>query len=128
MRLFFYGSLRKGQDNYQRFTRDWPGGITDVASGRIAGWALADLGTHCSIVPADPASTVIGDVCDVSDAVFQHIERMEAEYEYVRTPVEVLTDPGAQAIRADVYLFARPDEIKDRPRIAGGDWTQRSVG
>jgi hypothetical protein len=27
-----------------------------------------------------------------------------------------------------VYLFARPDEIKDRPRIAGGDWTQRSVG
>ena len=125
MRLFFYGSLRKGQDNYERFMRDWPGAITDVASGRIAGWALADLGTHCSIVPADPASTVIGDVFDVPAEVFQHIERMETEYEYVRTPVEVLTGPGGQAIRADAYLFARPDEIKDCPRIAGGDWTRR---
>jgi gamma-glutamylcyclotransferase (GGCT)/AIG2-like uncharacterized protein YtfP len=126
VRLFFYGSLRKGQDNYERVTRDWPGGITDVASGHIAGYALADLGTHCSIVPADLASTVIGDVFDVSGEVFQHIERMEAEYEYVRKTVDVRI--GSGTIQADVYLFARPDEIKDRPRIAGGDWTQRSVG
>jgi len=24
MRLFFYGSLRKGQDNYERFAGEWP--------------------------------------------------------------------------------------------------------
>ena len=128
VRLFFYGSLRPGQDNYERFRRDWPGGVSHVATGRIAGWALADLGTHCSIVPASAESFVIGDVLDVSDEVFQQIERMEAGYEYVRRTVDVHTGPGAQPIRADAYLFARPDEIKDRPRIAGGDWTQRSVG
>lgn len=127
MRLFFYGSLRKGQDNYERFARDWPGGIVDVAPGRIAGWALADLGTRCSIVPADAASIVIGDVFDVSDEVFEHIEQMEADYDYVRRAVDVHV-AGGQTIRANVYLFAHPDEIKDRPRIAGGDWTQRSVG
>lgn len=128
MRLFFYGSLRPGQDNYERFRRDWPGGITHVATGRIAGWAIADLGTHCSIVPAGAELFVIGDVLDVSDQVFQEIERMEAAYEYVRRIVDVYTGTGIEPIRAGVYLFARPDEIKDRPRIAGGDWTQRSVG
>ena len=126
MRLFFYGSLRPGQDNYERFRRDWPGGITHVAAGRIAGWALADLGTHCSIVPTSAESFVIGDVLDVSNEVFQQIELLEAGYEYVRQPVDVET--ASEVIRADVYRFARPHEIADRPRIAGGDWTQRSVG
>jgi gamma-glutamylcyclotransferase (GGCT)/AIG2-like uncharacterized protein YtfP len=126
VRLFFYGSLRPGQDNYERFRRDWPGGITHVATGRIAGWALADIGTVCSIVPAATDSFVIGDVLDVSDEVFQEIEKMEAGFDYVRQPVDVTTAKGA--IRADAYLFARQDEIMDCPRIAGGDWTQRSVG
>jgi len=124
MTLFFYGSLRKGEDNYLRFMQQWPGQITDVAAGYISGFELTNLGTHCSIVPGAAESIVIGDVFEVSDAVFQSVEKLEREYDYRRQTVDVHVGDGA-IITADVYGFARPEEISNQPRIAGGDWTKR---
>ena len=124
MRLFFYGSLRKGEDNYERFTTEWPEAMRDVASGCIRGFELVNLGTHCSIVPGPADATVVGDVFDVSEELFTSIEALETGYEYVRQTVDVEIGDGRN-VTADVYGFARPDEIADKPRIKSGDWKRR---
>ena len=127
MRLFFYGSLRKGQDNYTRFVEDWPEAMRDVASGRIRGFELVNLGTHCSIVPSAPGNsdaTVVGDVFDVRDDLFKTIEALETSYNYRRLTVDVEIGDG-KTVTADVYGFAKPDEIINQPRIKSGDWTRR---
>ena len=124
MRLFFYGSLRKGQDNYDRFIAEWPEAMRDVASGRIRGFELVNLGTHCSIVPGGIEATVAGDVFDVSDELFKSIEALETSYGYRRQAVEVEIGDG-QTVTAEVYGFERPNEIINQPRIKSGDWTRR---
>src|SRR5947209_2836051 len=123
-RLFFYGSLRKGEDNYERFVTDWSGAIQDVASGYVEGYELVDLGTHSSIIRGAADARVIGDVFDVSDDAFRSIEVLETSFEYRREHVEVRT-PDGRAIAAEAYAFARPDEIRTLPRIRNGDWTRR---
>src|SRR3982074_523540 len=102
MTLFFYGSLRKGQDNYLRFTQQWPGQITDVASGYIAGFELVTVGANVSIAPAAASSTVAGDVRDVSDEVFQAIEKLEQSFNYRRETVVVQTSDGRR-LTAEAY-------------------------
>ena len=124
MRLFFYGSLRKGEENYTRFVEEWPEAMHDVASGRIRGFELVNLGTHCSIVPGGVDATVAGDVFDVSDELFKSIEALETSYDYRRQTVEVEIGDG-KTVTADVYGFSRPDEITSKPRIKSGDWTRR---
>jgi len=124
MRLFFYGSLRKGEDNYVRFTTEWPEAMKDVASGCIRGFELVNLGTHCSIVPGPADATVVGDVFDVSEELFTSIEALETGYGYQRHTVDVEVGDGRK-VTADVYGFARPDEITKQPRIKSGDWKRR---
>ena len=124
MRLFFYGSLRRGEANYERFTTEWPEAMHDVASGSIRGFELVNLGTHCSIVPGAAGATVVGDVFDVSDELFKSIEALETSYGYRRQTVEVDIG-GGTSVTADVYGFARPDEITHQPRIKSGDWKRR---
>jgi gamma-glutamylcyclotransferase (GGCT)/AIG2-like uncharacterized protein YtfP len=124
MRLFFYGSLRKGEDNYERFTTEWPEAMRDVATGCIRGFELVNLGTHCSIVPGRADATVVGDVFDVSEELFKSIEVLETGFDYRRQTVEVETGDGHK-VTADVYGFARPDELTTKPRIKSGDWKRR---
>jgi len=124
MRLFFYGSLRKGEDNYARFAEEWPEAIRDVASGRIHGFELVNLGTHCSIVPGGANAAVVGDVFDVSDDLFKSIEALETSYGYTRQTVDVDIGDG-RTVGADVYGFAKPGDIMSKPRIKSGDWTRR---
>lgn len=124
MRLFFYGSLRKGEENYERFAIEWPTAMRDVATGHIRGFELVNLGTHCSIVPGPASATVIGDVFDVSDELFKSIDALETGFGYRRQTVVVEIGDG-KTVTADVYGFARPDELTQQPRIKSGDWKQR---
>jgi len=124
MRLFFYGSLRKGEDNYERFTTEWPEAMRDVASGIISGFELVNLGTYCSIVPGPADAIVAGDVFDVSEELFKSIEALETGFGYLRQTVEVAVGDG-KTVTADVYGFSRPDEIAHQPRIKSGDWKRR---
>ena len=98
--------------------------MRDVASGCIRGYELVNLGTHCSIVPGAAGATVVGDVFDVSEELFKSIEALETSYGYLRQTVEVDIG-GGKSVTADVYGFARPDEIADKARIKSGDWKQR---
>jgi gamma-glutamylcyclotransferase (GGCT)/AIG2-like uncharacterized protein YtfP len=128
MRLFFYGSLRKGEYNFERFEQQWPGALKEIGSGYIVGWDLVDLGSYPSIVPAGEASSVVGEVYEVSDEVFKHVEALEAEADYRRYTVDVHTAGDAACVQAYVYGFSRPADIADRPRVDSGDWKRRSGG
>jgi gamma-glutamylcyclotransferase (GGCT)/AIG2-like uncharacterized protein YtfP len=123
--LFFYGSLRKGEYNFERFEQQWPGALEEIGTGYIVGWNLIDLGSYPSIVPADVDASVVGEVYDVSDEVFAHVEALEAEADYRRYTVDVHTTDSAPCVQAYVYGFSRPAEISDRPRIESGDWKRR---
>jgi gamma-glutamylcyclotransferase (GGCT)/AIG2-like uncharacterized protein YtfP len=123
--LFFYGSLRKGEYNFERFAEQWPGALKEIGSGYIVGWDLVDLGSYPSIVPATEESSVVGEVYEVSDEVFQHVEKLEAEADYTRHVVAVHTLGGDACVRAYAYGFARPADIADRLRIESGDWKRR---
>jgi gamma-glutamylcyclotransferase (GGCT)/AIG2-like uncharacterized protein YtfP len=125
-RLFVYGSLRRGECNHDV----WLGaGATPVVDGYIARAELVSLGDYCTIVPVDdPARTVIGEVYDLAPDVFDRIEAMEAEADYVRKPVEVHHgSDGARTpgIPAEAYFYSMPERLADRPRIASGDWSLR---
>lgn len=98
--------------------------MRDVASGCIRGFELVNLGTHCSIVPVAADTTVVGDVFDVSEELFKSIETLETGYGYTRQTVDVEVGDG-KTVTADVYGFARPDEIRHQPRIKSGDWKRR---
>ena len=126
MTLFFYGSLRKGEYNFERFAQQWPGALREIGTGVIAGWSLVDLGSYPSIVPAGLDSSVFGEVYEVSDAVFAHVETLEAEADYRRHTVEVHVAGEAAPVQAYVYGFSRPEEIADRRRIESGDWKRRA--
>jgi gamma-glutamylcyclotransferase (GGCT)/AIG2-like uncharacterized protein YtfP len=126
MTLFFYGSLRKGEYNFERFERQWPGALKEIGPGYIVGWELVDLGSYPSIVPAGEASSVVGDVYEVTDEVFTHVETLEAEADYRRYTVDVHTPDSAACVQAFVYGFSRPADIAERPRIESGDWKRRT--
>ena len=127
-RLFVYGSLRRGEQNHDR----WFGsGATHVADGRIRGAELVSLGAYCCIVPTDDlARTVTGEVYDVVPEVFSGIEVMEAEAGYARQPVQVHPIGAGEdrsPIAADAYFYSKPQRVARRPRVASGDWTQRKI-
>jgi gamma-glutamylcyclotransferase (GGCT)/AIG2-like uncharacterized protein YtfP len=124
-RVFVYGSLRRGEENHEL----WFGsGAVHIADGRIHGAELVNLGDYCCVVPtADATSTVIGEVYDVTAAVFQGIEGMEADAGYVRRRVQVQCDSSGEPgtlLDADAYFFARPERVTRYPRVESGDWTQ----
>jgi gamma-glutamylcyclotransferase (GGCT)/AIG2-like uncharacterized protein YtfP len=127
-RLFVYGSLRRGEENHDR----WFGsGATHVADGRIRGAELVSLGAYCCIVSTDDLTrTVMGEVYDVVAEVFTGIEGMEADAGYVRQPVRVhpIGDgPEGPPILAEAYFYAKPQRVARRPRVESGDWIERKT-
>ena len=69
-----------------------------------AGFELVTVGANVSIAPAAASSTVAGDVLDVSDEVFQAIEKLEQSFNYRRQTVVVQTGDGRR-LTAEAYAF-----------------------
>jgi gamma-glutamylcyclotransferase (GGCT)/AIG2-like uncharacterized protein YtfP len=97
--IFVYGTLMKGQANYDYFMKE----ATFIGNGCISGYEMYDLGSFPGIIPGD--GSVNGEVYDVSDRELEAINRLEGEGSlYIKTEVEVELETG-EKIPASAYVY-----------------------
>lgn len=115
VKLNLYGSLRKGQYNYDSFVRQY-GEDSFVYNGtkRIPGFELYSLGSYPMVLatPEAPRNTLVVDEMMVSEECYQGIRRMELGAGYH----EVILDDGA-------IIYAHNDNRYDLPKVDSGDWS-----
>lgn len=112
IRLFVYGTLRRGEANHHLLLRATyvreavtpPAYTLFACDGHPA---MGDGGT----------TTVVGEVFDVDDATLATIDRLEDHPTWYRRQLIVLADGDS----AWAYLLP-PHFTEGRARIAGGDW------
>lgn len=117
MLLAVYGTLRKGEGNYDWYMRGTP----MLGEQRIAGFEMYNLGGYYPYI-ARGGDSITAEIYDVAADVFDRVERMErgAGYEVMK----VSTQYG------DAAIFYMPEErhalyqsnTKIPPKILSGDW------
>lgn len=125
-RIFCYGSLRRDEYNHAR-VNSWVEGeqLVHVADGYIHGAELVDLGEYpCIVAVDDKSKQVVGEVYDVPDALFHLIDVMERSAGYEPVQLDVVSGPSG--LEALTYFFSEPEIVASFPRIASGDWSDRS--
>lgn len=125
-RVAFYGSLRQGEYNYR------PEQGEPIATGHITNAILVGGYAYPWVIPSDKASdTVVVEVYDIDDAMFDRIDRMEKGAGYEARTVEVHTIgdelEDIDTLPALVYFYKSPKALEAYPRIASGDWSKRNV-
>lgn len=125
--VFVYGTLRAGEINDINLAADRNAiarprhlGVTKLA-GR-----LFDFGTYPGMIVASPAdaSTVIGDVYEIDDALIAVLDEIEQVYPGVDglfVSKEVSVDVAGERV-ACLYYPVAPAAVADKPEIVGGDW------
>ncbi|QGZ61318.1 gamma-glutamylcyclotransferase family protein [Paraburkholderia acidisoli] len=125
--VFVYGTLRAGEINdinlaaeRHAIARPRHVGVTKLA-GR-----LFDFGTYPGMIVASAtdASTVIGDVYEIDDALIAVLDEIEQVYPGVDglfVSKEVSVDVAGERV-ACLYYPVAPAAVADKPEIPGGDW------
>lgn len=131
-RIAVYGSLRQGEYNHRQDMGEM------VAQGVITNAALYTLGAFPCIVATDNTDdSVVVEVYDLPEKVFDGIHRMEIGAGYEIKPATVQVTKGLcdictcgddecnhDILAAEAYFYP---EVKDwfGARITSGDWSQR---
>jgi len=117
MRVFVYGTLRRGQGNHVVLD-----GARFVRTARtLEGWAMLDLGAFPGVVPGDGA--IVGELYEVSQHVLKRLDRLEGHPTfYHRERVQLAG--GGEAL---MYVLTHPEDYRNREPIAGGDWCARTL-
>lgn len=107
-RLFVYGTLRKGG-----LAADYLQGQKLLQQGlRLKGFAMYDAGWYPFVVPAGPASLVMGDVYEVEESLMSALDAYEGEG-YVQHLLE----------EEDLLLYMKADKNTEGfSRVEEGDW------
>ncbi|HEY5692500.1 MAG TPA: gamma-glutamylcyclotransferase family protein [Cyclobacteriaceae bacterium] len=107
----FYGSLRRGMDNY----KDFKAALEFVGITRISGYDLYSLGTYpYALRSDDKTSTLVIEIFKVKSPVARlAIHEMEVEAGYIFELIDI------EDKKVGIYLFERPG---DDPRVENGDW------
>jgi gamma-glutamylcyclotransferase (GGCT)/AIG2-like uncharacterized protein YtfP len=123
-RIAVYGSLRRDEYNHRG---SFATGAKFINKGIIRGAELVGGNAYPWIVESDnPSSSVVVEVYDLPNDLFDGIEAMEIGAGYERRPVKVeLGDDGLVAIDADAYFYTTPADLANYPRITSGDWRKR---
>lgn len=101
MKVFVYGTLKKGYSNHRLLqTSEY------IGNGKIEGYEIYDLGFYPGIVPGDRKDEVYGEVYEITEETLVHLDRLEGEgFLYIREVVEVEMDGGS--VEASIYVFNR---------------------
>lgn len=118
MRLFVYGSLKRGCHNHGQMA-----GQAFVAEARtIPGFRLFDVGGYPGLVPwpADEAG-VLGEIWEVDEAALARLDAFEGLDEglYTRGPISLQPPFAGHSVSAYFY----PHAVTGRPEV-GGIWTE----
>jgi gamma-glutamylcyclotransferase (GGCT)/AIG2-like uncharacterized protein YtfP len=105
----FYGTLRKGMDNYSIYRH----GMTYRQTVILEGFRMYSLGDYPYAIPTSTGS-IVADLFFVDKAMSRAIDAMEVDAGYFYGEVVVDRDPYG------IYLFHRAFE--GDKEIVSGDW------
>lgn len=114
MRLFVYGTLRRGEPGHGLLR-----GATLLAEAITAPvFTLVDMGEYPALVEGG-GTAVVGELYDVDEALLVDLDRYEDVPElYLRVEHAIAGEPAL------IYVL-RPEHARNRPVIASGDWRRR---
>lgn len=130
MKLFVYGSLRKGEHNHDLLMTGGPERV-----GLIRNTRMYSLGSYpCIVESPDYRDVVHGEVYEIDeDVMFGMLEPMESGAGYFLKGVCVLSGPpvvhGEESWKLDAWAYFYRQHVADSgelPRIKSGDWSKRS--
>lgn len=111
----FYGSLRKPMYNYERFIERF--GLDSMhykKTVKIEGYELYDLGAYPGIQNAEKHKTIVVDLFEVTEDVYNVIYDMESGANYYED--DVFIDSGIYKIF--IYL----GKVSPEDLVKSGDW------
>lgn len=113
MKFAFYGSLRKGQYNYDRCIAGCKHDYLGVA--RVNGFKMWSLGPYPTITLGDKNDQIVVDLFDIHDeAVQRFIESMERGAGYSVGNVEINDE------QYTLYYYHK--EPRNAEAVENGDW------
>jgi gamma-glutamylcyclotransferase (GGCT)/AIG2-like uncharacterized protein YtfP len=106
----FYGSLRRGMDNYERYK----GALDYRFSTRLKGYKLYSMGQYPCVVKSSIDCSVLVEIFKITDPVLEEeIHEMEIEEGYFYEEVSI----GSEYI--GIYAF---ETHKNFNEVSEGDW------
>lgn len=112
-----YGSLRKGEYNYDRFiARFGEQGLKYIETYQINGFDLYSLGSYPGIKKSEsPASNLTIDVMECNFACFSSINNMELGAGYSPEIVEI------DGYSCTIYVYNYP--VMEMNKVKNGNWS-----
>jgi gamma-glutamylaminecyclotransferase len=122
MRLFVYGTLKRGLSNH-----GWMAGQQFIAEARTApGYRMVDCGGYPGMFPVKLGGVSIqGEIWEVDEAGRQKLDILEDVEggEYALEPVQLMdADGGADGVMDPVYTYIYKWSVVGM-RNAGTEWT-----
>lgn len=120
IQIAVYGSLRKGEYNYDTFKNRFKDGYNYLRTTSILGYDVYSLGPYPGLKQAeDPNSRVVVDIMECSKECFDRIELMELDAGYETVMV---TEEGTNN-QYPAYLYV--GYINSSRLVKSGDWVKR---
>lgn len=107
--MLFYGSLRKDQYNFRRFSHR----LTYIKTLSLDGYELYNLGMYPGLVKGK--GKVVVELHEATAEAYSAIRRMELEAGYI----ENLTQVGD--CFASLFIYNRP--LGEAEKVESGDWS-----
>ena len=111
--VFVYGSLKKGLFNHSLISENPRNRF--IRKGFVYGYSLYVLHSYPAIKPASSTNKIYVELYNLTDEVFDFIDRMERNAGY--TPVEVVDDEGKSGI---IYVYDK--EVNEDKIVPFGNW------
>lgn len=106
----FYGSLRRGMENYKKISQKWK----YLFSARIPGYAMHLRGKYPFAVKSSAADSIVVEVFRIDDKTEREkVHELELSEGY---HLETISIDGTET---GIYLFAGGENY---PKVDGGDW------
>lgn len=120
VKIATYGSLRKGEYNYESFVRHYgEDNFVYISTHSIPGFKLYSMGAYPAAVSASAGEIVndlVVDLFEVSIPVYESIRAMELGANYK----EVLVNINGE----DVILYEYNNDLPESRRVPEGDWSK----
>jgi len=109
----FYGSLRRGMENYRLFESD----LNFLRTVELGGFKMFSLGPYPYIIrTGNSEDKIVGDLFIVTNReTEQTIHKMELDAGYIFSEVEIAGN------KFGIYLLEATNA--DHPEVGGGDWS-----
>lgn len=118
--ILTYGSLRKGNYNFEEFERYFGYGFKYVSTTTITGYKLYSLGAYPAIKESGNLSDIlVVDLIRVSDIVKDEIDAMELGAGYV-IQNKIIQIEGS-TYPCEIYVYNH--NVNEQNLVESGDWT-----